>query len=207
MPTVVRAPGRDDTARRSFAGRVGALQRARGIRPDALRQLEKLAPWMRRYAQNIAVFPFTLPIRERVKLAAQEAKAPVSQSALRALERRPDFQTALTFYKAGGFDAAKQRIEEIVPDAIELWAKTVQNLHRSFDRTPATPPPVEAVMRAAEPALDRAFPKRAEQSVVPRITITLTTAQAAALASEPLDVAYELLPPASSTRADSPPVP
>lgn len=148
------------------------------------RQLQQqyLMPWMRAYAEWLTlecVTPPKTPVRQTN--ARRLSRCPVSREHLRALEQRADFMAYCEELAKGPLEQARARFASRLPDYVDSHYEALDLARTAKD--------YNAMGRLAEPALDRVFPKKAENVVATQVTITLSPAQTKAITS-----AYEAPP-------------
>ena len=111
---------------------------------------------------------------ERIVKARGLSRAPVYDTVLRELEKRPDFVKYCDELAAGPLEAARAKFASKFPTYVDAHADALENARLAGDYT--------AVARIAEPVLDRIIPRKVEGTTVPTaVTIVLTAQQAAGI--------------------------
>lgn len=110
----------------------------------------------------------------RLARARGFARAPVYDTVLRELEKRPDFVKYCEELGKGPLEQARAKFMSKFPTYVEAHAEALDNARRAQD--------YGAVARIAEPVLDRIIPRKVEGNVAPAaVTIVLTPQQAAGI--------------------------
>ncbi len=136
-----------------------------------------LRPWMRTYAEWLALQPGRLGRTERIKVANKLAHDKVSWRALQHLEHRPDFLAYHDKFSAGAVSAARAKLEAESPWYVEQHRKGLERAIKAQD--------YKAITNFTTPVLERVWPRREGAIVGNQINITLSPRQQVDLGQAP----------------------
>lgn len=146
-----------------------------------------LRPWMKTYAEWMALQPGRLGRKERTKVANKLAKDKVSQRALQFLEKRADFLAYHDRFAAGAVSQARAKLEAESPWYVEQHRRGLERAIKAKD--------YKAITNFTTPVLERVWPRREGSVIATQVTIHLSPRQQTELSqSEPQLLPAEIVP-------------
>ena len=138
----------------------------------------KLPLWTLKFAGWLASAPYVVTKDEQVKVAnaiANENLRPnqrpttVTWAHVRRLRQRADWQEVVRKFEEGGMEAARQQLISDLPVYIEMHRQGAEMAVRQGD--------YRAIPQYTVPAIERAYPKRAEAVAPTQVAIVISAEQ------------------------------
>jgi hypothetical protein len=139
-----------------------------------------LRPWMRTYAEWLALQPGKPGWREKIAIVNRIAHDKVSKRAVRFLEARADFIAYYDKFATGAQTAARAKLESETPWYVEQHRLGLEAAISKGDH--------KAIPTFTTPILERVWPRREGPMVATQVTIHLSPRQQADLSQPPAEL-------------------
>lgn len=154
---------------------LSAPMRQNGLRKVSAASLfGPLATWMTAYAEWLVLGCLQPPSKNIRRIKARElSRLPITDGALKLVERKPEFLAYVDQLKQGPLEQARAKFLKRFPDYVDAHHEALEKARAAED--------YRAMAQIAEPVLDRVIPKKSENGPVAQVAIVLKSEQAAAL--------------------------